>query len=265
MEMTELGLYVYGVLGEDAPAAAPELPGVDDAHAVECLHDGDLCALVSRVSLDQFEEQPLREHLADMAWVEHTARRHQQVLDSVLHRCTPLPMRLCTVYADEQGLRQMLDARRQEISAALSELSGKLEWGVQAFAGRRPGSPSSQAARAGGAVATGTAYLQSKLAARQAGEAEQAEIEAACDHVHVELGAIALAGRLGTPQRPEASGREAPMLLNGFYLVSNEQRERFRGRVEQLGGEVADRGIELRLTGPWPPYNFVPAGAGEAR
>lgn len=265
MEMTELGLYVYGLVGDGADGEVPELPGIDDAHAVEWLREGDLCALVSRVSLDQFEEQPLRQHLADMAWVERTARRHQEVLDSMLHRCTPLPMRLCTVYADEQGLREMLDVRRHELSAALNELSGKLEWGVQALAGRRPGSPSSQTAQASDAVATGTAYLQSKLAARQAGEAEQAEIEAACDHVHVELGAIALACRLGTPQRPEASGREAPMLLNGFYLVANEQREHFRARVGQLGVEVAARGIELHLTGPWPPYNFVPAGAGEAR
>jgi hypothetical protein len=263
--MADSGLYVYGLVAAGALARAPELPGVDGTHAVECLTERDICALVSRVSLEQFDEQPLREHLADMAWVEQTARRHQQVLEAVLEQCTPIPMRLCTVYGDEEGLREMLDRESDDLTAALSDLSGKLEWGVQAFAGPRPESERRSAPTAGQSVATGTDYLQSRLAARNSGEQSDAELERHCDRLYAELGAIAEACRLGVPQRPDISGHEAPMILNAFYLVANERRERFCSHIAEIRGELGAQGIELRLTGPWAPYNFVAAVVGGER
>ncbi len=273
MTMSDLGIYVYGLVADGALAAAPDLPGVDAAHAVECLSERDVCALVSKVGLDQFDEQPLREHLADMAWVEQTARRHQQVLDSVLDKCTPIPMRLCTLYGDEDGLRQMLDRQQENLAAALSELDGKLEWGVQVFAGPRPplGSELQPATRPVGSeaepalgpgVAGGTAYLQNKLAARRASERSYADLEGICDRLHAELCTIALACRLGTPQRPEISNRQEPMILNAFYLVPNKQRDRLCARVAELRDQLSAQGIDLQLTGPWPPYNFVTSALG---
>jgi hypothetical protein len=258
--MTELGLYVYGLVAGDELAGAPELPGIDGTHAVECVRQGEICALVSRVSLEQFEEKLLREKLADMGWVEQTARRHQRVLGEVLHDCTPLPMRLCTLYSDEDGLRGMLDSRRQELSAELSELRGKLEWGVQAFA-----RPRSQSDVEPLAAASGSAYLRQRLADRQAGEAAYADLGRLCDDLHHDLCAVAVAGRLGMPQRPEASGRELPMILNASYLVANDQRDRFGECVADRGAELVEQGVELQLTGPWPPYNFVSAVVGGGR
>ena len=47
------------------------------------------------------------------------------------------------------------------------------------------------------------------------------------------------------------------MLLNGAYLVPVESQARFAKAFEALRQEVGENGIELVLTGPWPPYNFV--------
>lgn len=260
--MAELGLYVYGLVADGELARAPALPGIEDEHGVQCLCQAGVCALVSRVSLEQFEEQPLREHLADMRWIEQTARRHQQVLDAVIEQCTPLPMRLCTLYSDEDGLRRMLDRRQHDLSAALSELRGKLEWGVQIFA-----APERAAAKASppSGNASGTSYLQQKLAARRAAQQADAGLDAICERLHGELCAVALACRLGAPQRAEVSRRQMPMIMNGFYLVPNQQRERFCRRAGELHDEVAEQGLALQLTGPWPPYNFVTAVVGEER
>jgi hypothetical protein len=48
------------------------------------------------------------------------------------------------------------------------------------------------------------------------------------------------------------------MLFNGAYLVSD------RGPFEQaLGSFSREHGeLQLELTGPWPPYNFVPEELG---
>ena len=260
MKNAELGIYVYGLVAEGELAAVPDLAGIDPAHGVERVTQGEVSALVSRVDLDQFDEQPLREHLADMAWVEQTARRHQLVLDAVLAQCTPIPMRLCTLYTNEDALREMLEREQDNLSSALHELSGKLEWGVQVFAsGKR-----TAAASAVPGSASGTAYLQNKLAARTADEHQLADIERVLEQLHAELCDIAVACRLGVPQRPEVSVRDAPMVLNAFYMVASEQRESFRMRVAELHDELAAQGIELQLTGPWAPYNFVTATLGGA-
>jgi hypothetical protein len=264
--MAELGLYVYGLVAGEDLESAPEIAGVDGVHRVECLRQGDVCALVSRVSLDDFEEQSLREHLADMAWVEQTARRHQQVLDAVLDVCTPLPMRLCTLYADEEGVRRMLEHQHGDLTVALGDLRGTLEWGVKGFAAARPAAPT---AADGGPVAgagtiSGRDYLQQKLQARRVEEQSDTQLEEACDHLHSELCSVALAGRLGTPQRAELSTHGKPMVLNAFYLVANDRREAFAARVTELHERHGDRGLELQLTGPWPPYNFVTTAVGGA-
>jgi hypothetical protein len=43
------------------------------------------------------------------------------------------------------------------------------------------------------------------------------------------------------------------MLLNGAYLVVAERQAEF---VDALDEHRDDR-LELTVTGPWPPYNFV--------
>ncbi len=263
--MSETGLYVYGLVPRGALERAPDLPGVDSARPVELRCEGGICAIVSRVDLDRFDEEPLRERLADMDWVERTARRHQEVLDAVLAACTPIPMRLCTVYQDDAGLRRMLDEHQEGLLAALTELSGTLEWGVQAF--HVPETPAAPPRPGGqpGETASGTAYLQTRLRQRHAAEHAEAEIARACEELHDALSGLALAARLGAPQRPEASGRDTPMVLNAVYLVANADRARFTQRTAQLGSALAPRGVALRLTGPWAPYSFVPAAVGGAR
>jgi gas vesicle protein GvpL/GvpF len=52
------------------------------------------------------------------------------------------------------------------------------------------------------------------------------------------------------------------MLFNGAYLV--EDRARFEEALAALAEDYRESGIELELTGPWPPYNFVPSELGRA-
>src|SRR5207248_1127065 len=62
----ERAWYVYGVIASERAAA---ITAIDGAAVVQ---EGDLAAVVGRVALDEFDEQRLREHLADIDWVERT-------------------------------------------------------------------------------------------------------------------------------------------------------------------------------------------------
>jgi hypothetical protein len=47
------------------------------------------------------------------------------------------------------------------------------------------------------------------------------------------------------------------MVMNAAYLVPAGDRTLVQ-TVSRVAAESAEAGIELEVTGPWPPYNFVP-------
>ena len=49
--------------------------------------------------------------------------------------------------------------------------------------------------------------------------------------------------------------RELPRVLSAAFLVERVGSETFRDRVDQLS--ALNSALELDLTGPWPPYDFV--------
>jgi len=65
-------------------------------------------------------------------------------------------------------------------------------------------------------------------------------------------------------QSRELTGREEAMILNGAYLVAEEQLLAFRAELESLEEEHGHMGFSYEMTGPWPPYNFVSIGLEES-
>jgi hypothetical protein len=255
-----LGWYVYCVT-EPKGQPIEGLAGIDPSHAVTTLAHGSLEAVVSQVPLDEFGESELRERLADMAWLEQTARRHEAVLDGVGKLRTLVPMRLCSIYREQSGVRTMLEREQEPMKSALDRVRGRREWGVKVFVSGPVLDPPEEASGedAGGA---GTSYMERRRREhserRHAGE----RIEQACEVIHDRLSEVAVAGKLVAPQRPEVSGYPGDMILNGAYLVADAETRRFHGVVEALGQDLAGLGLELEPTGPWPAYNFIPGTIG---
>jgi hypothetical protein len=244
---SDAGWYLYGVVA--AGAAPPDTAAVDPRHAVVALAEERVAGLASRVSLAEFDEAALPERLADAAWLEEKIRAHEQVLEAALAAAAVVPCRFCTVYRDEHELRRFLADRADVLELTLERLEGRVELGVKAFA---PGAAPSEAAEA----ESGRAYLEARGREKQARE-ELSRSRAAIAHdLHRRLLAAADGGVLLDLQSRELSGRTADMVFNGSYLVAD------RARFEQAVADAAPDGLELELTGPWPPYNFVPEELG---
>jgi len=45
--------------------------------------------------------------------------------------------------------------------------------------------------------------------------------------------------------------------MNAAYLVAEASFPQFRQASAALQKEYAPHGVDLELTGPWPPYHFV--------
>jgi hypothetical protein len=252
------GLYVYCVLHADSELPV-NLSGIDGGGVPRLIHEGDLAAAVSDVSLADFGEEQLRAHLNDMDWLERTARAHEAVLEAIGGQLTLIPMRLCTVYRATTGLSEMLDREGPTMAAALDFLAGKAEWGVKVFADDRPAPQ-----RSPGEDDDGAGYMrrrQHERNRRLTGDQERYE---AAVLIHERLVALVTDAQTSPAQRPEASGHTGTMLLNGVYLVDHARRQEFLETVEQIAAEHTAAGLELQVTGPWPPYNFVPDAIGVA-
>ncbi len=252
--------YVYGVVNSDAELDG-SLEGVDPEQPVTILREDALAAVTSRVPLEEFDEARLREHLADMTWVEATARAHEGVLDRVGDQVTVIPMRMCTVYRTEGGVREMLHREADGLQDALERLRGKTEWGVKAFVSVVDGGPR---AELDAGASRGAVYMERKRTERERRQRSLDTAEETASTVHDRLNARADDAQVIALQRPEASGHPGEMILNGAYLVADDALGRFHDEVRTLQSELESAGIELVATGPWPAYNFVPGTIGAA-
>lgn len=262
------GSYVYGVaaVGTELPA---ELGGVDPARPVHLVESHGLTAIVSAVSLTEFGEETLREKLNDVGWLEETARAHENVLEATLEETAVVPLRLCTVFTDDGQVREMLARERGVLLDALDRLAGKAEWGVKAFAAvaalEREVDARGGGAEEDRAVSAGTAYMNRKR--REAHSREQ--VEEVADEwarlIHDRLSEVAAEALLNPLQRPEVSGHDGEMLLNGVYLLAAEKVSDFRDLLVELRDDLDRKGVEIVLTGPWPAYNFVKSSIEAAR
>jgi len=233
----------------------PELSGVA-GEPLRTVVVGEIAAVVGSVPRSSFGEDTLQAHLEDAAWLEVTAVAHHRVIDALARTGPTLPMRFATLFRDDQRSAAMLRDRLNELSAALRQITDRVEWGVKVYVARpvatAPASgPSNQA---GNGQRPGTAYLLRRKAQRENTlEALRGAMDDA-QQIHASLAALTAASTQHPLQKKEASGRSEPMVLNGAYLVDDSRRPALEQALSTLAGRYP--GLRIEVTGPWPPYSF---------
>jgi hypothetical protein len=259
-------LWAYCVMREADPV--PDgLEGIT-AGPVERVQTRGLVALVSRVPAAEFAAEPLTHNLNDLVWLERVARGHEAVLDAALTQSTIVPLRMCTIFESKDGVREMLERRRAPLSETLDALDGRLEWAVKVLvdrerlmdAARPPSGDAEHPAPAG----AGGAYLQRRRSERGTREAASRLAAETAQQVHARLQDWAIDARTRPPQNRELSGHEGEMVLNAAYLVERARTDELRQIIAELEEHHRGLGARIELTGPWPPYNFVPSGENAA-
>ncbi|MDV6271618.1 GvpL/GvpF family gas vesicle protein [Rhodococcus globerulus] len=215
-----------------------------------------LAAVVGSVSLSEFGEGPLQRNLEDLDWLAATARAHDTVVAAVL-RCGPtIPLRLATLYLDDDRIRGLLGERRQKFAAALRQVTGRSEWGVKAYGDPKTlARPTAVEPGAQAGAGKGTAYLLRRRAELTAQQDVERRAAAHAQEIHSTLGQHAVDGRRQPVTDPAITGKRQWMIFNGTYLVDDELADDFASVVAAQGAE--HQGVSLEMTGPWPPYSFA--------
>jgi hypothetical protein len=210
-------LLVYCMM-EEAAAGEKRVAGVGGAR-VEEVRDSGLRCLFSR-----FQGA---EGLSRIPAVESALAFHQ-VLQALFGHAGLIPFRFPTVLEDEEALLRFLREQAPGYTAELARLRHMVQMEIHI--------PGNQEAGTGTLPATGREYLEGRQ--RQA-----SELKAAAEKLRQAVGPSVAEWR----QRPSGQG------MRCYALLPREGVAGFQQAIQALSPSLPG----ARLSGPWPPAEFV--------
>jgi hypothetical protein len=162
--------------------------------------------------------------------VPEMVKAFNQVLQRIFAQAVIIPFRFPTIVESEDTLRQFVESRAAEYSGALKRLRNKVQMDVRIIfkAHENVNSSSSK---------SGREYLEGRRERYQQAQSVMDEFR----HVSNSLA-------------EEWIQRDTPSGIRSFALVDRSSLAVF---VERIGRVVTPADISARITGPWPPSEFV--------
>jgi hypothetical protein len=234
------------------------MPGGSDLRAIEV--DKELWAIVQSVPLSEYGEQPLARGLQNLDWVGARAIAHERVTDAFLSAPALLPMQLFTLFTSDGRVTEHVRGDRARVQRILKRIAKKVEFGLRLTYADPKGLRGSVAKRTrrGAGLAgprSGTAYLERKRDIVDVNRTRVVDARKTADRVYKVLSKKAAASQRRTSLERAAPGSR--LLLDAAFLVPAAKTGTFKSAVRQHTRDLRGAGVEMLLTGPWPPYNFI--------
>jgi len=262
------GLYAYGLVGK-APQHLDFL-GMDKRHAVYPLEERGICVLISKIDINKFQDQ-VSDLCSELTSTGELARSraeeilqlHEGVVDLLMKDTAVVPFKFGTVFKDEQAVSQMLRDNEETFKKLLTRFAGKAEWGLKVYSDRQKFTESvmqtepafQNMGQQEGRLSRGTAYLFGRKREEELKEHVRVQLTSISEHLFQELGKDAYSARLNETLPRKLTGKE--MILNAAYLIEGEKAAHFCQQGGKFKEEYASMGLDLEVSGPWPPYSFI--------
>ncbi|MEI6297552.1 MAG: GvpL/GvpF family gas vesicle protein [bacterium] len=221
-------------------------------------------ALVSSVSPDDFSEDNLKKHLADMGWVEKNIRLHEKVIEEIMKDRSVLPFKFGTVFESEANVEKLLKENNTGFRAVLALLDGKEEWGLKIYCNNayfmdalcaeneRIAEIDKEIIAAG----KGKAYFLKKKKDEIIKDIINEKISEYTRDCLERLKVTAADTMINRILPKEVTEKDEDMVLNAAFLINNKRIKEFENVLTHIKTKYADNRLIFDCTGPWPPYNF---------
>jgi hypothetical protein len=213
-----------------------------------------LWLVVADAPLDRYAGAVIDRRLHDLDWVSACALAHEAVVEHAARLGTAVPMKLFTLFTTEARARAHVRRRRRALARVIRRIAGRQEWGIRIRVEDAP------AARDGRPrVARRISGTQFLLGKQREAAARRRRASASAPPVRRALSALgALSDATRRRAIPLAASRVSGMVADVVYLVPAAKRAHFLAAAERTRGTLAGQGFALAVTGPWPPYHFIP-------
>jgi len=172
---------------------------------------------------------------------------HARVVSECFRNTTVLPFRFGTVFENDEALRRAVRVNRKAFLASVDRLRGKAEMHLKLLV--KHNSPEAALAEIELPLTAGGEYLR-KLRDKAARQRErQTKARALSVQVH----------KLFHPLEEEVSCKKVAsdgMLIDIAHLIDSKSVEKYQNRYSTVSKHLKD--IEVQISGPWPPYHFMP-------
>jgi len=239
--------------------------GVDGHHPLLLIRGtADLGAVVSEELLEDYCGQGAELRMQDLGWIGPRALRHESVVEEVMRHSPVLPARFGTLFSSREGLTEFMDKHHDAISEFLTQISDQDEWSVKGVLDRKLATQALISARAIAqhqqlaALPPGRRYFEERQGRASAEKDLGRWLHETCRRGASDLmkQTSDFCERPLVLHEPTESGVE--FVFNWAFLLSRSAVPAFRAQIDELNANHEPEGLVFKLSGPWPPYNFVP-------
>ena len=172
---------------------------------------------------------------------------HARVVSECFRNTTVLPFRFGTVFQNDDALRQAVRTNRKAFTRSVERLRGKSEMHLKVFV--RDGGVAERVLELELPASVGGEYL-TRLREKAVRQRErQTKARALSVQVH----------KLFNPLEEEVSCKKVDrggLLIDIAHLIDSRCIEKYQNRYSTVSRQLKD--CEVALSGPWPPYHFMP-------
>ena len=172
---------------------------------------------------------------------------HARVVSECFRNTTVLPFRFGTVFDTDEAMRRAVRANRRAFMATVSRLRGQAEMHLKLLV--KDGSLREAFVEVELPSTAGSEYL-TKLREKAAKQRErQTRARALSVQVH----------KLFNPLEADVCCKKVDsggMLIDIAHLIDGSSVQKYQSRYNTAARQLKD--VELAISGPWPPYHFMP-------
>lgn len=258
-----MALYLFGFVRSSDAAAGSGLAGLEPGTRTRAVVSERISAVVVEMDAAVFTGPGAEGRLSDLGWIGPRALRHQEVLSALLSRGPVLPARFGTLFSGEETLGAFLARNAAAVESFLEFVGDAVEWGVKGFLDRSLALESfvtAGLARKEGlaALPPGRRYMEERRLRAEGEKGLDGWVREAASPIAVELATRCREAKSRAVTRGSTSEAGEEGVFSWALLADADAGERLRVFVEERGGPLTAQGLRLELSGPWPPYSFVP-------
>lgn len=255
--------YVYGVVGRTVETATA--PTGVDGGVVSLISHGEVSALTTSVSAEDYAPERVESLTADVDWVSERAMAHDRVLTWASDNGAVIPFPMWTLFRDAKAVKAMLSKRLGELQSTFKRIADGREFIVRVYVQPsvlkdRLGEHSTEltSLEAAAARATpGQKYLLERKIEDLRRDAGRDIAAKTAEEIHDALRAASMETVREQPVNSGAPSEQGRAILNASFLVAPQRVVEFQRALTAMVNKYEPSGFKFDFTGPWPPYHFV--------